>query len=310
MIGAQTENMDNSMWLKNALVYRLSKPLESDVEKLESQLAEFSFSPCGSQDKQKFGWSKVLGDSLVHATGDNLLIKAKKEEKILPASVVKEQVESKVAIAQDTEARALTKKEKDSIKDEVLIDLLPKAFTKSSFIQLLVLPKQGLIVVDSSSHTKAEEALALLRKSIGSLPVVPAIPSEAIEVSLTQWVKNEKAPAGYQIQQEAELKSVADDSVIRCKNQDLFADEIKQHLDADKLITKLALSWAEKIEFVLAEDGSIKRLKFSDELKDENDDIAREDKDARFDADFALICGELEQFLPDLYQALGGFEQN
>jgi recombination associated protein RdgC len=300
--------MDKIMWFKNALVYRLSKELENDLETLESQLAEFSFTPCGSQDKQKFGWSAVIGDSLIHSVGTNLLLKARKEEKILPASVVKDQVESKVALAQTDESRALTKKEKDNIKEEVLIDLLPKAFTKSTFVPIAVLKKQGLVVVDSSSHTKAEEALALLRKSIGSLPVVPAIPTEAIEVTLTNWIKEDSAPANYEILLEAELKSVTDDSVLRAKNQNLFSDEIKQHLELDKLVTKLALQWDDKIEFVLADDGSIKRLKFADELKEENDDIPREDRDARFDADMALICGEFEIFLPDLYQALGGFD--
>ncbi len=297
------------MWFKNALVYRLSKPIESDPEKLESLLNEFAFKPCSSQDKQKSGWSGVLGSSLVHVAGDNYLLKLKKEEKILPASVVNEALENKADLLAQKEARPLSKKEKQALKEEVLIDLLSKAFSKSSFVHILILSVQNLVIVDSSSHSKAEEALALLRKTLGSLPVVPAIPSQAVEVSLTNWVKQGYAPTGFEIQMEAELKSMTDDSVLRCKNQDLSADEIQQHLASDKLVTKLALSWADKIEFLLAEDGTIKRLKYADELKDENDDIPREDSDARFDADFSLLCGEFSQFLPTLYDALGGFEK-
>lgn len=205
------------------------------------------------------------------------------------------------------QGRALKKKEKESLKEEILHTLLPRAFPRSSQTFLWINPAENYLVVDAGSAKKADDVLSLLRKCTGSLPVVPFALQNPPEITMTEWLNAGAAPGGFVLEDEAELRSALEHGgIIRCKEQDLVTEEIKAHLLADKMVTKLALNWSDTVSFVLADDLSIKRLKFSEELREQNEDVISEDHVARMDADFALMTGELAKFVPELVAALGG----
>jgi len=125
------------MWFKNLQLYRLTKPFELDAETLGPQLAQHGFVPCGSQEPTRAGWVPPLGrhaSEYVHATNGYLMVCQKRQDKLLPAAVVKEALEEKVLQIEEREARKLPAKQRRSLKDEVVFKLLPKAFVSTDKI--------------------------------------------------------------------------------------------------------------------------------------------------------------------------------
>lgn len=302
------------MWFKNLTIYRFNKPFSVDTESLEAALEAFQFSPCSSQDISKFGFSNALGKiglSLVHSADNRHLICATKEEKILPAQVIKEAMEDKVQQIEDEENRKLTKKEKDSIKDEITTTLLPRAFSRRSQIRALIIPEIDMILVDSTSAAKSEELLALLRKALGSLPVIPLSYQTPIETTLTQWLIAGAATQPFDMQDEAELKADSDEGgIVKFKQQDLTEQEVLAHLETGKQVHKLAAQFGQTIALLLQSDATVKRLKFAEEFRATNDEVGNEDPLARLDADFALMCSELIALINGLVSVFGDIESN
>jgi len=96
--------------------------------------------------------------------------------------------------------------------------------------------------------------------------------------------------------------------VVRCKGQDLFSEEIKNHLDADKQVTRIAVEWDERLTCILADDLVIRRVKFTDFILEEAAEVEAEDEMAKFDADFALMYLEFSRFIPSMVEAFGGLD--
>jgi recombination-associated protein rdgC len=294
-------------WFKNVMIYRLTKSLDWTSQTLQTALEQEIFHPCGQSDMSKFGWTNPLrGSELLHfSVGKQILLLARKEEKILPSHVVKRELDERVKLLEEKENRKLKKTEKQALKDDVTAMLLPRAFSKPQQTAIWIDSETNLIYVDAASSKRAEDTLALLRKSLGSLPVVPLAFANEPTTVMTDWIAQDNLPEYLTALEEAELKA-PDDAVIRCKNHPLDSEEILSHLQKGKLVTKLALDWDEHLSFVLNDDGSLKRLKFADQIREKNDDILKEDYAQRFDADFVLMTGELAKLTENLIDDFGG----
>ena len=299
------------MWFKNAIYYRFSQPFSDTPESLEEKLSEKSFTPCRSQELTSFGWvspSNGLSDMLVHTGNGFMLIAGQKEEKILPAAVIKQKLEDKVKQIENEQARKVYKKEKDQLKDEIVLDLLPRAFSKYQKTWALIAPDHNLMIVDASSHKRAEELLSHLRSQLGSLPVVLPDVNQSPSAVMSNWLEQPQSRyTGLEPMDECELRdSTVETGVIRCKGQDLNSDEILQHLEAGKRVVKLALDWQESINFILQDDLCIKRIKLSDSLKEKLDQDSPDEAMERFDSEFVQMALELSRLIPALTEAFGG----
>ncbi|MEP6133037.1 recombination-associated protein RdgC [Marinobacter sp.] len=303
------------MWFRNARVFRFTKPFEIPAEALEEKLQEDAFKSCGPQETSRQGWVSPMGkhsDLLVHSAGGYHLIALRKEEKLLPASVIKELVDEKAEMIEAEQHRKVRRKEKDELKEEVTLEMLPRAFSKNRRCYAYLAPADGVLVVDAGSSKQAEDLASTLRKSLGSLPVRPPAVEQAPAFTFTGWLNESiDLPASIELGNECELKDTSEDGgVVRCKGLDLQGDEIRSHLDAGMQVTKLSVTWDDSLSFVLDEELGIRRLKFGDTLQEKLDDVDADDAAARFDAAFSLMTLELARLIPGLLEALGGEDRS
>jgi recombination associated protein RdgC len=308
------------MWFKNLRLFSLIQPFDLSLEELESQLADHTFIPCANYEKSRIGWVSPLGNSalvdeedgvapmLTRTVGDYIMLCAQKQDRLLPASVVREATEEKVAELEVRQARKVYRKEKREIQDNVFASLLPRAFTRSARTFAYISRTEKLLVVDAASAPKAEEFLNLLRDTLGSFPVALPDSKRAPSDVMTRWLKEGKATDRFDIHDDCELFNPLDGSnVIRCKGQDLVSDEIQVHLEAGKQAKQLGVLWNNLISCGITEDLSIKRLRF-EEMKEESANFEEESAAQKFDQEFALMTLELGSFFKSLFSAFGGLE--
>lgn len=296
------------MWFKNLCLYRLTKPFELSTEALHEKLSERAFHPIGKLEPAFTGWAEPLGDEgsqLVHSSGGYMMICTRKEEKILPAAAVRELLEARVQEIEDREGRKPGSKEKQRLKDEVLLDMMPRAFSKNSRSYAYIDTRQGWMLVDSASLNRAEEFISLLRETLGSFPVAPVSVANAPIGIMTDWLENNTSPADISVDDEVELRDPEQDGgIVKIRRQDLGTDEISVHLEAGKRVTQLAMTFDERISFVMNEQLQLKRIRFTDSVLDEAEDA--ETAAQRFDADFAIMSLEFSRLIPRLLEVFGG----
>lgn len=300
------------MWFRNLRLFQLIEPFNLTAEQLHEQLEAGRFTPCGGSQLQTLGWTSPLGPDmnvLAHAANGCIMVCLRREERVLPSAVVREALADKVREIEAAESRQVRRKEQQKLKDDIVFALLPRAFTRSSHLYAYIDPRNGWIVVDAGTAKRAEELISQLRESLGTLRARPVDVNQSPVALMTGWL-TQGAPAGYEIGDECELREpVEGGGVVRCRNQDLQADEILNHLEAGKQVTKLAVSWDERLSCILADDLSIKRLRFLDLVMDEAAEVQADDALARFDADFALLSLELSRFIPKWLDAFGGLAE-
>ena len=295
------------MWFRQLALFRLPPDARPDLAKLEAGMEQHCFAPPSGLEWSSQGFVAPAGhapDRLLHPLAGGALATLKREDKVLPAAVIRDVLESKVADIEAREARPVGRKEKRELKEQVTDDLLPRAFTKTGRTRALLDVQAGWILVDAAGQ-KAEALVSALREALPPFPARLPHTQLSLGSAMTGWLAGE-VPDGFELDCDCELKSPGDDgATVRCSKQDLTAPEVRQHLDTGKVVTRLGLVWQERIRFVLTEQLELKRLQFLDVLEEQASQ-AGDDAPALFDATATLMLGELRHLVADLIAALGG----
>ncbi|MBS3670163.1 recombination-associated protein RdgC [Vreelandella boliviensis] len=303
------------MWFKHLYLYRIHEQQLLSPEQMAVILDEHRAKPLGNADARRLGWAapagRLGGGQLIHEIQGHRLISALRQERMLPASVIKEEVDEQLAEIVATEGRKVTRKEKTALKEQVTEALLPRAFVRSQKIDLWWDTERQLIGVNTSSRARAEDVLDLLRESLGSLKVTPLSTQTLPIRAMTTWLKDAGSrPADFQLGDNFELKAKGDDGVVRARQVDLDSDEMQQLLESGRQASKLALSIEGQLSFILHDDLALKSIRFGDALIEEADHADDgDDALARLDTDFILMAGSLRTNVERLVEWLGGETQ-
>jgi recombination associated protein RdgC len=296
------------MWFKNLRIYQITEPLNLAPEALSRALAELKFSPCTGQDAVKMGFTYPLHHSIkeYHHQQQHLhLFAVKRQEKVLPAAVINEELQPKIDALEIEKGRPLGRKEKQALKEELVQTLLPRAFSRSTVTTALYDEQNQWFIVNTSSASRAEDVLSLVRKALGSLPALPWIDNNQLNMAMQQWLTNQNLPTGFSLGHEAELKAPDEEGAkVKFSNHLLTADEVQSHLE-DKLVTKLEFNVEGQVSFIVCDDGSLKKLRYHEMLANQNDELGWDDMVLRLDADLLVMANEVATLLQSLRQAVG-----
>ena len=117
------------MWFKQLSIYPLNKAQLPTLETLADKLSAAEFAPCMGLDWDSVGFAAPASfqpQEMVFAAQNTWRVALKKEEKVLPAAVVRDILDDKVQEIQNAEGRNVGRKEKQELKDNITDDLLPR----------------------------------------------------------------------------------------------------------------------------------------------------------------------------------------
>lgn len=294
------------MWFKNLQLYRLPRHWPMTADELEAALASQAFLPCTSQQPASQGWVPPTTDGrLVFASNRQLLLKLRSEKKLLPSSVINQVAREKAAEIAEQQGFRCGRKQMKEIKEQVTDELLPRAFSLQSDTGVWIDTVNGWLAIDAASSARAEDAVKLLLKAVDKFPLATLHTQRSPVASMTDWLLSDEPPHGFTIDQDLELRSATHgNATVRYVRHSVEPEEVRRHIQAGKQCTRAALTWRDKVSFVLTESLAIKRVAALDVLKESADLSAAEEE--RFESDFQLMAGELAQMLDDLIGALGG----
>jgi recombination associated protein RdgC len=301
------------MFFRNLTLFRF--PTSIDFSDLDTHLAECALKPVGPLELSSRGFvppipprgegEDAASAALSHRIGDAIWLSVGSEDRLLPSAVVNDLLQKKLAELERKEGRRPGGRTRKRLKEDLVHELLPRAFVRPGRVDAILDREHGICAVDTSSRKQAENVVAEIRNALGSFPALPLNAETAPRAVLTGWIAGEPLPDGLSLGDECELRDAADKgAVVKCQRQELTGDEIGKHLESGKQVARLALTLDDHVSFVLGEDLVLRKFKLLDGAVDALESSERDDLRAELDARFALMSAELKRLFSVVEPAL------
>lgn len=301
------ENFGKNMWFKNLKLFRLNPDWTITAQDLEEKLQANAFVEGSPGQETKLGWVSPLEHSgLVYELGQYYFLTLQAEKKLLPASVINQFAREKAIEIEEQQGYKPGRKQMKEIKEMVTDTLIPKAFSIFRQTRACLDLEKHWLYIDAGTASKADEVISLLVKALDPVPIQSFMTEVSPSTAMTEWIFSDEATEGFNIEPQTEFKSTQEDrATVRFTNVIPSQEEVSKHIESGKVVTKLGLTWRDRVSFVLHDTLEIKRIQALEILDEQRNPTGADDVE-RFEADMTLMCKEFSAFLDDLTVALGG----
>lgn len=286
-------------------------------EAFDKALEAMIYTPI-EENKTLFGKTGFIApipetEALTYGPDDAVLICIREAKRVIDPEELNNRVQRRISQMEDETGSAVNKKMKQQICEEVTAQMLPDAKIHISdlFVILDITQEFGRIYALSNSAKTVDMAFAVIRRALGSFPVIPVATENPPETIMTQWLRDKDTNhKQIVVGASASIKGLTDKSEIKLKNVDLFSDEVRKHIEEEnRYVVKLAVDFNKADDsylcsFTLDEYLGLSGVNYDDTLKAAGWD--EETTTAKWGTDHALLVGALNEVYDTLIVAFGG----
>lgn len=308
--------MANSAFFKSARVYRLTGPVPAVITApngAEDTLWERRFSPLeGSMVAQSFGWVPVDTDVLEGGPlayfpsddNDAFMVRLRVESRVLPSAVIKKELAERAHQVAEQQGYAVGRRQMRDLRETVIDDLMPKAFTTYAHIRALVDPENKLLFIEATSDSKCDVMISFLIRTFDGLGIGPLRMNTAPTAAMNEWLLGEE-PDGFTIDNDGAKfgDSPAHGGVVSYKNVDAV-EQAKWNIRDSRNCTQLAMTWTDRISFTLDSKFTLRSITPLDTYSEGAE--RSEDKEEQFQSEAFIFATDIVQLIIDLIEAMGG----
>jgi len=294
------------MWFKQTQLFQLKEAIRYLPKDFDEKFQAYPYQECLPSMPYSSGWVSPLDEEdapLVLGINGYMMLCLQIEEKILPAIVIRQELVKQIKKIELQENRRVGHDEKLSLKDDVVMTLLPYAFSKLTKVYAYLDTRNQWLVLATANARKVEQFLTAFKKTLGD--IINPFPISQLASMMTAWAKHHNYSSSFSIGKACMMQDANQQGrVIRCKEQDLRASNIQSFIQDGCEIKQLALNWQDRIDFTLLDNFTLQAIRFGDEIIAQIKEVEAGTKLQQFNADFLIMTESFTQLFTELLAML------
>jgi recombination associated protein RdgC len=294
-------------WFKNLTLFRVPAfPLDSDG--IAEALATYQHTPPTPSMEGSHGFAHIRDERFVWSVEGEHFATFRVSKKVLPGKVVQAETERLARKLEDEQGFKPGRKQRKELKELAHSILIVKAFEVSRDIRVWISPKRGLIVIDTASNSVADMVLNGLLRAIKT-PFYMDTPRYIAQpvAQMTKWMAEYEAPEGFSIDRDQMVFAASEDAgaSVKYSHITLKPEDAARLIEEGRNVVTLAMTFDDRVSFVLTGAGRIKRVSPCDVLKVPKKEL--EDPTAH-DADMLLMAGTYGELIEAVAELMDGYQ--